>query len=46
MKAILIMGSTSDEHHAKITDKLDDYGIAWEQHAAVCTQEPLKVLEI
>ena len=32
MKAILIMGSTSDEHHAKkITDKLDEYGISWEQ---------------
>ena len=47
MKAILIMGSTSDEHHAKkITDKLDDYGIAWEQHAASAHKEPLKVLEI
>ena len=30
MKAILIMGSTSDEHHAKkITDKLDEYGISF-----------------
>ena len=47
MKAVLIMGSTSDEHHAKkITDKLDDYGIAWEQHAASAHKEPLKVLEI
>ena len=47
MKAILIMGSTSDEHHAKkITDKLDEYGIAWEQHAASAHKEPLKVLEI
>ena len=27
MKAILIMGSTADEPHAKkITDKLDDFG--------------------
>ena len=35
MKAVLIMGSTSDEPHAKkITDKLDDYGIAWEQYVA------------
>ena len=47
MKAILIMGSTSDEHHAKkITDKLDDYGVSWEQHAASAHKQPLKVLEI
>ena len=47
MKAILIMGSTSDEHHAKkITDKLDEYGISWEQHAASAHKRPLKVLEI
>ena len=47
MKAILIMGSTSDEHHAKkIKDKLDEYGIAWEQHAASAHKQPLKVLEI
>ena len=47
MKAILIMGSTSDEHHAKkITDKLDEYGISWEKHAASAHKQPLKVLEI
>ena len=47
MKTILIMGSTSDEPHAKkITDKLDEYGIAWEQHAASAHKQPLKVLEI
>lgn len=47
MKAILIMGSTSDEHHAKkITDKLDEYGISWEQYAASAHKQPLKVLEI
>ena len=47
MKAVLIMGSTSDEPHAKkITDKLDDYGIAWEQHVASAHKQPLKVLEI
>ena len=41
------MGSTSDEPHAKkITDKLDEYGIAWEQHAASAHKNPLKVLEI
>tara|TARA_B100001093_G_scaffold518990_1_gene605902 strand:- start:1897 stop:2283 length:387 start_codon:yes stop_codon:yes gene_type:complete len=47
MKAILIMGSTSDEPHAKkITKKLDDYGVSWEQHAASAHKQPLKVLEI
>ena len=47
MKTILIMGSTSDEPHAKkITNKLDDYGISWEQHAASAHKQPLKVLEI
>ena len=47
MKAVLIMGSTSDESHAKkITNKLDDYRIAWEQHAASAHKQPLKVLEI
>ena len=41
------MGSTSDEPHAKkITDKLDEYGITWEQHAASAHKNPLKVLEI
>ena len=47
MKAVLIMGSTFDEPHAKkITDKLDDYGISWDQHAASAHKQPLKVLEI
>ena len=47
MKAILIMGSTTDQPHAKIiTDKLDEYGIGWEQHAASAHKQPLKVLEI
>ena len=47
MKAVIIMGSTSDEPHAKkITVKLDEYGIAWEQHVASAHKEPLKVLEI
>ena len=46
MKAILIMGSTFDEPHAKkITDKLDEYNIPWEQHAASAHKQPLKVLE-
>jgi|TARA_B110000438_G_scaffold163310_1_gene156308 5-(carboxyamino)imidazole ribonucleotide mutase len=47
MKTVIIMGSTSDEPHAKkITDKLDEYNIAWEQHAASAHKQPLKVLEI
>tara|TARA_Y100000590_G_scaffold17527_1_gene20987 strand:- start:497 stop:883 length:387 start_codon:yes stop_codon:yes gene_type:complete len=47
MKAVIIMGSTSDELHAKkITDKLDEYGIIWEQYAASAHKEPVKVLDI
>ena len=47
MKTVIIMGCTSDEPHAKkITDRLDEYGIAWEQHAASAHKNPLKVLEI
>ena len=47
MKAVIIMGSTSDKPHAKkITDKLDEYRIDWEQHAASAHKQPLKVLEI
>jgi 5-(carboxyamino)imidazole ribonucleotide mutase len=41
------MGSTSDEPHAKkITDKLNEYNINWEQHVASAHKEPLKVLSI
>ena len=47
MKAVLIMGSTFDEPHAKkITDKLDEFETSWEQHAASAHKQPLKVLEI
>ena len=47
MKTVIIMGSTSDEPHAKkIIDKLDEFNIPWEQHAASAHKEPLKVLEI
>ena len=47
MKTVIIMGSTSDESHAKkITDKLDSYGIQWEQHAASAHKEPREVLDI
>jgi len=47
MKAVIIMGSASDKPHAKkITEKLDEYEISWEQHAASAHKQPLKVLEI
>ena len=47
MKTVIIMGSTSDESHAKkITDKLDSYRIQCEQHAASAHKEPRKVLDI
>jgi len=47
MKTVIIMGSTSDEPHAKkITDKLDEYGITWERYAASAHKQPLKVLDI
>ena len=47
MKTVIIMGSTSDELHAKkITDKLDAFGIQWEQHAASAHKDPRKVLDI
>jgi len=47
MKVIIIMGSVSDEPHAKkITNRLDKYNISWEQHAASAHKEPIKVLDI
>ena len=47
MKTVIIMGSTSDEPLAKkIPDKLDEYGITWEQYAASAHKQPLKVLDI
>jgi len=47
MKTVIIMGSKSDRAHAKkITNKLDEYGVAWEQHTASAHKQPLKVLDI
>ena len=47
MKVVIIMGSTSDEPHAKkITDKLDEYKINREQYAASAHKQPKQVLEI
>ena len=47
MKAVLIMGSISDQHHAdKITNVLDTLGVEHEVHAASAHKNPEKVLEI
>ena len=47
MKTVLILGSASDEGHAKkSTDGLDEFGINWEQHIASAHKQPRKVLEI
>ena len=47
MKTVLILGSTSDEPHAKkITDKLVEYGIPFEQHVASAHKEAAKALNI
>ena len=47
MKAVLIMGSTSDQHHAdKITSVLETLGVDHETHAASAHKNPEKVLEI
>jgi|TARA_B100001093_G_scaffold520052_1_gene612297 5-(carboxyamino)imidazole ribonucleotide mutase len=47
MKAIIIMGSTSDQNHAdKITTVLDDLGVGYDVHAASAHKNPEKVLEI
>ena len=47
MKTVLILGSASDEGHAKkITDSLDEFGIKWEQHVASAHKQPRKVLDI
>ena len=47
MKVVIIMGSASDEAHAKkITDNLDNLDINWEQFVASAHKQPLKVLKI
>ena len=47
MKCVLIMGSAADEAWAKrITDRLDELGVAWEQHVASAHKQPRRVLEI
>ena len=47
MKVVIIMGSASDESHAKkITDNLDNLNISWEQFVASQDKQPLEVLKI
>ena len=47
MKVVIIMGSASDEAHAKkITDNLDNLDINWEQFVASAHKQPLTVLKI
>ena len=47
IKAILILGSTSDEVFAgKITEKLTEYGISFEQHVASAHKQAREALEI
>jgi 5-(carboxyamino)imidazole ribonucleotide mutase len=47
MKAVIIMGSASDQSHAdKITAALEGLGIPWDLHIASAHKEPRKVLEI
>ena len=47
MKVVLLMGSEADAPFAKkITDRLDELGVPWEQHACSAHKEPRRVLEI
>ena len=47
MRVIFLMGSEADAPWAKkITDRLDEYGIQSETHAASAHKQPRKVLEI
>ena len=47
MKVVIIMGSASDESHAKkITGNLDNLNISWEQFVASAHKQPLEVLKI
>jgi 5-(carboxyamino)imidazole ribonucleotide mutase len=47
VKAVLILGSETDGGWAaKITDRLAELGVAWEQHVASAHKQPRRVLEI
>lgn len=46
-KAVLILGSRSDEAHAtNITNKLEEYSVPYEQHVASAHKQPHRVLDI
>jgi 5-(carboxyamino)imidazole ribonucleotide mutase len=47
VKAVLILGSETDNGWAaKITDRLNELGIAWDQHVASAHKQPRRVLEV
>lgn len=47
MKTVLILGSSSDEAHArKITSALEALNIPWEQHVASAHKEPRRLLDL
>jgi 5-(carboxyamino)imidazole ribonucleotide mutase len=47
VKAVLILGSETDAGWAaKITDRLGELGVTWEQHVASAHKQPRRVLEI
>ncbi len=47
IKAVLVLGSTKDEGHAKkITDSLSNFGIQYDQHVASAHKEASKGLEL
>lgn len=47
MKTVLILGSSSDEAHArKITSALGALNIPWEQHVASAHKEPRRLLDL
>ncbi len=47
MKAVIIMGSTSDEDHAQsIIAGLEKEGVSWEKYVASAHKQPREVLKI
>jgi 5-(carboxyamino)imidazole ribonucleotide mutase len=47
MKAVLILGSSSDEAHAcRITTALEGLKIPWDQHIASAHKQPRRLLDI
>jgi 5-(carboxyamino)imidazole ribonucleotide mutase len=46
LSVIFFACGSSEVEPMMMTDKLDEYGITWEQHAASAHKQPLKVLDI